>query len=138
MENSKENPRRNFLKTLSLTTAGFYIVPRHVLGGKGFIAPSDKVNIAGIGSGGKGYSDLVSSWNKGSENIVALCDVDFNRAAEAVKKWPNAKKYDDFRELLDKEKNIDAVTIATPDHTHATIAMAAMGLGKHVYVQNSL
>lgn len=138
MENIKENPRRNFIKTISLTTAGFYIVPRHVLGGKGFIAPSDKVNIAGIGSGGKGYSDLVSSYNKGSENIVALCDVDFNRAADAVKKWPDAKKYVDFRELLDKEKNIDAVTISTPDHTHATIAMAAMGLGKHVYVQKPL
>jgi predicted dehydrogenase len=112
-------------------------VPRHVLG-KGFLAPSDKVNIAGIGCGGKGWSDLMSSWNNGAENIVALCDVDFNEAKRAAEKWPNAKKYADFRELLDKEKGIDAVTISTPDHTHATIAMAAMNLGKHVYVQKPL
>ncbi|MES2798338.1 MAG: Gfo/Idh/MocA family oxidoreductase [Bacteroidota bacterium] len=138
MKKTQENSRRNFLKTLGLTAGSFYIVPRHVLGGKGFIAPSDKVNIAGIGCGGKGWSDLVSSWNNGAENIVALCDVDFNVAAKAAEKWPNAKKYSDFRELLEKEKGIDAVTISTPDHTHATIAMAAMQLGKHVYVQKPL
>lgn len=138
MENIQENSRRNFLKTLGLAAGSFYIVPRHVLGGKGFIAPSDKVNIAGIGCGGKGWSDLTSSWNNGSENVVALCDVDFERATEAVKKWPKANKYADFREMLEKEKGIDAVTIATPDHTHATIAMAAMSLGKHVYVQKPL
>jgi predicted dehydrogenase len=134
MEN---NSRREFLKTLGLATGSFYIVPRHVLG-KGFVAPSDKVNIAGIGCGGKGWSDLTSSWNNGAENIVALCDVDMNRAADAVKKWPNATKYADFREMLDKEKGIDAVTISTPDHTHGTIAMAAMQMGKHVYVQKPL
>jgi predicted dehydrogenase len=133
-----ENSRRKFLKTLSLAAGSFYIVPRHALGGKGFIAPSDKVNIAGIGCGGKGWSDLTSSWNNGTENIVALCDVDVNMATNAVKKWPNAKLYADFRELLDKEKGIDAVTISTPDHTHATIAMAAMSLGKHIYVQKPL
>lgn len=138
MLKNMENSRRNFLKTLGLATGSFYIVPRHVLGGKGFIAPSDKVNIAGIGCGGKGWSDLTSSWNKGAENIVALCDVDFNIAKDAVKKWPDAKRYADFRELLEKEKGIDAVTISTPDHTHATIAMAAMSLGKHVYVQKPL
>jgi predicted dehydrogenase len=137
MENNQENSRRNFIKTLGFAAGSFYIVPRHVLG-KGFLAPSDKVNIAGIGCGGKGFSDLTSSWNKGAENIVALCDVDFNVAAEAAKRWPDAKKYSDFRELLDKEKGIDAVTISTPDHTHATIAMAAMNLGKHVYVQKPL
>lgn len=137
MENNQENSRRSFIKTLGFAAGSFYIVPRHVLG-KGFLAPSDKVNIAGIGCGGKGWSDLMSSWNKGSENIVALCDVDFNVAKNAAEKWPNAKRYSDFRELLDKEKGIDAVTISTPDHTHATIAMAAMNLGKHVYVQKPL
>jgi predicted dehydrogenase len=137
MENNQENSRRNFIKTLGFAAGSFYIVPRHVLG-KGFLAPSDKVNIAGIGCGGKGWSDLMSSWNNGAENIVALCDVDFNEAKRAAEKWPNAKKYSDFRELLDKEKGIDAVTISTPDHTHATIAMAAMNLGKHVYVQKPL
>ncbi len=129
--------RRDFIKKAGLALGSFYIVPRHVLG-KGYLAPSDKVNIAGVGCGGKGYSDLVSSWNNGAENIVALCDVDFNRAAEAVKKWPNAKQYADFREMLEKEKSIDAVTISTPDHTHAPIALAAMALGKHVYVQKPL
>ncbi len=137
MKNNIENSRRDFIKKIGLAAGSFYIVPRHVLG-KGYIAPSDKVNIAGIGCGGKGWSDLTSSWNKGSENIVALCDVDFNRATDAVKKWPDAKRYADFRELLDKEKGIDAVTISTPDHTHATIAMAAMNMGKHVYVQKPL
>ncbi len=134
----QDNSRRDFIKKLGIAASSFYIVPRHVLGGKGYIAPSDKLNIAGIGCGGKGHSDLVSSWNNGSDNIVALCDVDFNVAANAVKKWPDAKRYTDFREMLDKEKGIDAVTISTPDHTHATIAMAAMGLGKHVYVQKPL
>ena len=137
MENNQENSRRKFLKTLGFAASSFYIVPRHVLG-KGYLAPSDKVNIAGVGCGGKGWSDLTSSWNEGAENVVALCDVDFERATEAVKKWPNAKRYADFREMLENEKGIDAVTISTPDHTHATIAMAAMGLGKHVYVQKPL
>jgi predicted dehydrogenase len=133
----KDNSRRDFIKNASLALGGFYIVPRHVLG-KGFVAPSDKVNIAGVGCGGKGFSDLASSWNNGAENVVALADVDFNRAADAVKKWPNATKYADFRDLLEKEKGIDAITISTPDHTHATIAMAAMQLGKHIYVQKPL
>ena len=136
-ENEHKN-RREFIKKGALAAAAFYIVPRHVLG-KGFTAPSDKLNIASIGCGGKGWSDTLNAWNNDKENIVALCDVDFNRAKQAVEKWPKATRYKDFREMLDKEKNnIDAVTVSTPDHNHAVAAMAAMQLGKHVYVQKPL
>src|SRR5919199_1341143 len=133
--------RRQFLQTGALAATSFLIVPRHVLGGKGFIAPSDKLNIAGVGVAGKGFSDTNNAFNKGANNIVALCDVDWGR--DQVKKnfeqHPNAKRYKDFREMLDKEgKNIDAVTVSTADHTHAVVAMAAMQRGKHVYVQKPL
>lgn len=133
--------RRQFLQTGALATAGsFFIVPRHVLG-KGFIAPSDKLNIASVGVAGKGFSDSNNAYNKGANNIVALCDVDWGR--DQVKKnfenHPKAARYKDFRQMLEKEgKNIDAVTVSTADHTHAVVAMAAMQLGKHVYVQKPL
>jgi predicted dehydrogenase len=129
--------RRKFLKKSLTAAAGFYIVPRHVLG-RGFIPPSDKLNIAGVGGGGKGSSDIANSWNEGANNILAICDVDWNRAKSSFTKFPDAKKYKDFREMLDKEKSIDAITVSTPDHTHAAIAMAAMQMGKHVYVQKPL
>ena len=86
------NSRREFLKNSALAFAGISIVPRHVLGGKGFVAPSDKLNIASVGCGGKGWSDTLNAWNNGAENIVALCDVDFVRAKQAAEKWPNAKR----------------------------------------------
>ena len=128
--------RRKFLTQASLAAAAFTIVPRHVLGGKGYKAPSDTLNIACIGVGGKGYSDLHAV---ASENIVALCDVDEERAAKAFEEFPKPKKYYDFRRMLDKEhKHIDAVTISTPDHTHAVAAMAAIQLDKHVFVQKPL
>ncbi|MEY3854892.1 MAG: hypothetical protein RIS68_906 [Bacteroidota bacterium] len=130
--------RRDFLKNASLAAASFYIVPRHVLG-KGFTAPSDKLNIMGIGAGGKGYGDIMSSFNKGAENIVALVDVDDRQAVRARKELPKANYYRDFRVALEKEgSNVDAVIVSTPDHTHTTIAMAAMNRGKHVYVQKPL
>lgn len=114
------------------------IVPRHVLGGKGYTAPSDRLRVAGIGVGGKGESDI-AEFAKGPADIVVLCDVDERRAANSVKRFPKAKFYKDFREMLEKEhKNIDAVSVSTPDHTHAVAAMAAMQLGKHVYVQKPL
>ncbi len=138
MKEQKNNSRRNFIKNTALATAGFYIVPRHVLG-RGYIAPSDKLNIAGIGCGGKAEVNLPYAWNKGAENIAALCDVDDRMAVEARKKWPNAPYYKDYRELLDKEhKNIDAIIVTTPDHMHAPIALAAMQLGKHVYCEKPL
>ena len=129
--------RRSFIKNSTLAFAGISIIPRHVLG-RGFIAPSDKLNIAVIGGGGKGHSDLMNVWNKGTSNIAAICDVDWQRAGRAFEQFPKAKKYKDYRKLLEDAKDIDAVTVSTPDHTHAVIAMAAMKSGKHVYVQKPL
>ncbi|MCK7558760.1 Gfo/Idh/MocA family oxidoreductase [Chitinophaga sedimenti] len=137
---TKENhvSRRSFLRNGAAAAAGFMIVPRHVLGGKGYTAPSDRLRVAGIGVGGKGQSDLAEI-AKGPADVVYLCDVDDRRAAASVKAFPKAKYYKDFREMLDKEhKNIDAVTVSTPDHNHAIQALAAMQLGKHVYVQKPL
>jgi predicted dehydrogenase len=115
--------------------AAFTIVPRHVLGGAGNVPPSEKLNIAGIGIGGRGEGDLDEC---GSENIVALCDVDEAHAARVFKKYPKAKKWTDFRKMLDEQKDIDAVVIATPDHLHAVVAMAAIKRGKHVYCEKPL
>ncbi len=137
MSNNKS--RRAFLKSGTLAAAGFFIVPRHVLGGPGYIAPSDRLNIAGIGAGGKGASDLAEFAKSPKANIVAFCDVDEAQAAGSVKRFPKAKFYYDFREMLEKEKNnIDAVSVSTPDHTHAIATLAAMEMGKHVYVQKPL
>src|SRR3954468_3468269 len=131
--------RRNFLKTLGLASAAFTIVPRHVLGGNGFTAPSDKLMVAGIGAGGKGESDIANFAKSGKAEIAYLCDVDDRRAAKSVASFPKAKYYKDWRELLDKEhKHIDAVSVSTPDHNHAIVALAAMKRKKHVYVQKPL
>jgi hypothetical protein len=137
-KNAENYSRRSFLRDASIVTGGLMIVPRHVLG-KGFIAPSDKLNIAGIGVGGKAEVNLPYAWNNGAENIVALCDVDDRMAVKARKMWPNAPYYKNFREMLDKEhKNIDAVMVTTPDHMHAVCALPCMQLGKHVYVEKPL
>ena len=133
------NSRRNFLKNSLLVSAGFFIVPRHVLGGKGFIAPSDRLTVAGIGVGGKGESDLASFFKSGKADIAFLCDVDEKRSEKSRNSFPKATYYKDYREMLEKEhKNFDAVSVSTPDHNHAVQAMAAMQLGKHVYVQKPL
>ena len=138
MKSKKHNTRRSFIKK-SLAASSIFVVPRHVLGGKGFTPPSDKLNLAAIGSGGKGHSDILYSSVNGRENVVSLCDVDFSGSArETVKKFPKAKLYADFRKMLDKEKNIDAVTISTPDHVHAPAAVYAMNRGIHVYVQKPI
>lgn len=139
MSEKQNNPnRRNFLKNTAIATAGFYIVPRHVLG-RGYTAPSDKLNIAGVGCGGKAEVNLPYAYNNGSDNIVALCDVDDRMAAGARQKWPKAPYYKDYRVMLEKEaKNIDAVIVTTPDHMHAPIALAAMQLHKHVYCEKPL
>ncbi len=129
--------RRSFIKKSAVIAGGISIIPRHVLG-RGFIAPSDKLNIAIIGGGGKGKSDAINAWNKGANNIVAICDVDWFQSRELMDKFPDAKKYRDFRNLFDNSNDIDAVTISTPDHTHAVIALNAMRLDKHVYVQKPL
>jgi predicted dehydrogenase len=136
--NNSDRSRRKFLRDASLAATGFFIVPRHVLG-KGFVAPSDRLSIAGIGAGGKGGDDLKNFYGSGKVDIVALVDVDDRQAAGSVKKFPKAKYYKDFREMLEKEhKHIDAVSVSTPDNTHAVAASAAMQLGKHVYVQKPL
>lgn len=134
---NKKFSRKDFLKSASLASA-FYIVPRHVLG-RGFVAPSDKLNIAGIGAGGKGESDIYEFSKSPNVNIVALCDVDDRQCKKSRERFPKAGYYKDYREMLEKEKkNIDAVSVSTPDHMHAVAALAAMQLGKHVYVQKPL
>ncbi|HPQ98679.1 MAG TPA: Gfo/Idh/MocA family oxidoreductase [Saprospiraceae bacterium] len=130
--------RRDFIKASSIASAGFMIVPRHVLGGKGFKAPSDKLNLAAIGAGGKGWSDIRNAYNDGAENVVALCDIDTNQCKSAIEKWPDAKLYNDFRKMFEERKDIDAVTISTPDHVHGIAALTAMQHGVAVYVQKPL
>jgi predicted dehydrogenase len=137
--NSEDKSRRGFIKKGLTIAAGFYIVPRHVLGGRGFTAPSDRLTVAGIGVGGKGQSDLNEFFKSGKADIAYLCDVDERQAKTSRERFPKAKFYKDFREMLEKEhKNFDAVSVSTPDHTHAIAAMGAMQLGKHVYVQKPL
>jgi predicted dehydrogenase len=184
--------RRKFVSNVAVTGAGLTIMPRHILG-RGFEAPSDTLNVAAVGVGGMGRSNLV---NLSSQNIVAFCDVDWDYADKGFEsldrdiksqqtrldenmvefrppasargeeqplqkramtslersrtsaqvdamlrlkeRLPGIKRYQDYREMLDKQKDIDGVVIATPDHMHATIALAAMDLGKHVYVQKPL
>jgi len=127
--------RREFIGRASAVAAGIVILPGHVISGFGHIPPSDKLNIAGIGIGGKGKVNLD---NMVGQNIVALCDVDWDYAAPVFEAYPQAKKYKDFRKMLEKQKDIEAVVIATPDHTHYHPAVMAMEMGKHVYVQKPL
>jgi predicted dehydrogenase len=159
MKNCKSSPegqndrisRRDFIGGAVASAMAFTIVPRHVLGGLGYIPPSEKLNVAGVGIGGMGRSNIleiaglemdkdgkVVPKEQPGENIVALCDVDDELAAGVYEIFPKAKKYRNFRRMLEQQKDIDAVVIATPDHSHAVIAMAAMQLGKHVYVQKPL
>ena len=118
-----------------VAVGGLTIVPRHVIAGSGQKAHSDKLNIAGVGAGGMGANNIQRCSH---ENIVALCDVDENRAAKTFAALPKVPKYKDYRVMLEKQKDIDAVIVATPDHAHALIAMASMQLGKHVYVQKPM
>src|SRR5436305_10588992 len=103
MKKTKKNnhSRREFLRNTSLAGAGFFIVPRHVLG-RGFVAPSDKLNIGSIGVGGKGQSDIANFFKSGNANIVALCDVDDRQAKRTRDAFPKATYYKDFRQMLDK------------------------------------
>lgn len=131
----QEISRRAFMKT-SATVAALTIVPRYALGGEGKPSANEKLNIAGVGVGGMGGNNLAAC---DTENIVALSDVDAGGyAAKTFAKYPKAKAYKDFRVMLDSEKGIDAVIVATPDHTHGVIALAAIQRGKHVYVQKPM
>lgn len=137
--NATGNSRRDFIKSSTTALAGFYIVPRSVLGGPGFTAPSDKLRVAGIGVGGMGFNDVSGVFRSGKVDIVSLCDVDDTRAERSREAHPKASYYKDYREMLEKEGDaIDAVTVSTPDHMHAVAAMMAMKMGKHVYVQKPL
>ncbi len=128
--------RRKFIGNSAVAAAGFTILPSTVISGLGHKAPSDKLNIAGVGVGGKGFG-LMRAMQ--TENIVALCDVDWRYAKGAFDYFPNAKKYWDWRKMYDEMMNdIDAVVVATSDHTHAAIAAHAMTQGKHVYVEKPL
>lgn len=143
-KNTNRISRRNFLLSGAGSVAAFTVVPRSVLGGPGNTPPSEKLNVASVGAGGRAAGDIgaVAGGNKKGqtgENIVALCDVDEKKAAKTFEKFPKAKKYHDFRKMLEKEeKNIDAVIVATPDHIHAPASMMAMKMGKHVYCEKPL
>ena len=151
----KQVTRRKFVADAGRIGLGVMIVPRHVLGGVGFQAPSDTINFAVVGFGGMGAENALELAK--TENLVAFADVDFaysaSKVAERLKdnekkdrpegiklkeKFDKAARYSDFREMLDKQKDIDGVVIATPDHLHAVVVKAAMQSGKHVYVQKPL
>jgi predicted dehydrogenase len=128
--------RRSFLASSVTAAAAFTILPSHVIAGLGHTPPGSRLNIAGIGVGGMGYRNLK---NMETENIVALCDVDWDYAGRsAFKAWGRAKLYKDYRVMFDQQKDIDAVLIAAPDHSHALPAVMAMRRGYHVYVQQPL
>ncbi len=139
MKKGKSNSsRRKFIKNSSLAVGSFFIVPSHIVA-KGHIRPSDQLNLAAIGAGGKGTSDIRNAWNNGKNKVVALCDIDKQRCSRSIGAFPEAKFYSDFRVMLEEMKDdIDAVTISAPDHVHGVAAMVAMELGIHVYVQKPL
>ncbi len=129
---SHQTTRRDFLATTSALSAAIWVSGHPALASK---SPNEKLNIAAIGCGGKGRTDISGCSH---ENIVALCDCDDGRAAETYKKFPDVKKYKDYRKMLEARKDIDAVLVSTPDHHHAPASILAMSLGKHVYCQKPL
>ncbi|KOH45027.1 Gfo/Idh/MocA family protein [Sunxiuqinia dokdonensis] len=135
---SKHVSRRAFLGTAATAAAGITILPSNVIAGLGHKAPSDKLNIVGVGVGGMGFANLK---NLESENIIGLCDVDWRYTGGngVFDRFPKAKKYKDWRKMYDEMgDDFDAVMIATADHTHAITAAHAITMGKHVYVQKPL
>jgi predicted dehydrogenase len=127
--------RRRFLGGTAFSAATFMILPGSVLGLRGGTSANGKLNLAGIGIGGQGGNDIGAM---AGENIVALCDVDQSYAAPIFKKYPDAKKFTDFRRMLDEMKEIDGVVVGTPDHLHAFATMEAVRRGKHVYCEKPL
>lgn len=136
MADTKQAVKRRDMLKASGAAAALTVVPRHVLGGEGRLPAGERLNLAAVGVGGMGGSNLAAC---AGENVVALCDVDVGGyAAKTVAAYPNAKVYKDFRVMLDRQKDIDAVIVATPDHTHAVVALAAIRQGKDVFVQKPL
>lgn len=134
--NQKNNSRREFIKKSMVASAGISIVPSFAVSGLGHKAPSDKLNIVGIGVGGKGLQNLTAM---NTENIIGLCDIDWNYSQRCFDTFPMAKKYYDWRKMFDElGKSIDAVMVATADHTHATVAATALTMNKHVFCQKPL
>jgi predicted dehydrogenase len=130
-----QSSRREFLKAATLTGLGIWVVDE--ARADDAKSPNERVNFASIGVGGKGESDTADAARSG--NLVAICDVDDNTLAKAAQKYPNAKKYNDFRKMFDEMgKEIDAVTVSTPDHNHAVISVMAMRHGKHCFCQKPL
>lgn len=127
--------RRAFLTRAALAATAVQVIPGHVLGLNGATPPSGKLNIAGIGVGGQGGQDIIQVE---SENIVALCDVDWGHAAHIFKRYPQARQWKDYRKMLEEQKDIDGVVVGTPDHIHAFASMAALKMGKHVYCEKPL
>ena len=119
--------RRTFVRA-STAVAALAALPRRV---RSATSANEKLNIAAVGLGGQGAADLGAH---GADNIVALCDVDAENAAHTFTQYPSARRYTDYRVLFDREKDIDAVIVATPDHLHASVTMTALKLGKHVYL----
>src|SRR5438876_311011 len=135
MTMNQRSSRRQFLKQAGLTGLGFWVAGGLSLADSQ--SPNEKLNIACIGVGGKGSSDTEHAGRLA--NIVALCDIDDQRLAAKIKNFPKAKTYNDFRKMLEEmDRSIDAVTVSTPDHTHAVAAMMAIKMGKHVYCQKPL
>ena len=128
----RESTRREFMKQTAALSAAVWVSGQAAAASR---SPNEKLNIAAIGAAGKGRADIHGC---SSENIVALCDVDGERAAEMFKKFPKAAQYTDYRKMLEERKDIDAVTVSTPDHHHAPASVMAMRLGKHVYCQKPL
>jgi len=138
-KNKRTLSRRTFLGGVGATAAAFTIVPRHVLGAGGGTPPSETLNIAFVGVGGRGRDNLKETSDEDGVNVVALCDADQGRLEAAAKRHPDAKQYRDYRKMLDElDKQIDAVVVSTPDHTHAVALMAAIKRGKHVYSEKPL
>lgn len=139
----KEMSRRMFLSKGAAAAAAMAVAPNIIIAGektpkkeKKKVAATDKLNILGVGIGGRGAADLAEME---TENIIGLCDVDWKYADHIFKKYPQAKKYNDYRKMYDEMfDKADAVMIATADHTHAIIAAEAMAAGKHVYVEKPL
>ncbi len=135
---SNEISRRTFIKTGTAAAIGLSVAADKVMAKakKTKVAPSDKLNIIGVGIGGRGAADLRGME---SQNIIALCDTDWKYAAKVFDRYPEAARYNDFRVCFDEKlKDADAVMVATADHTHAIIAATAIAQGKHVYVEKPL